>query len=581
MQTKRLLEEFPPVRIEAWEEAIFADLKGADYANKLIWQTPEGLAVKPYYRAEDIGGLQGLNASSESPARFGPRLNGDWRIREEIAAENPPAAIIAAQTAVVAGAEEIAFRKLVLHDASDLLLFFDGLPAIPLHFKEADKPLIQLLLDHAAGRPEGLTTSTGWYPMEDPDFAAAVLLAAPAGFVPFMIHGEDLDERGATAVHEVGFMLSAGIEFLREMRSREIETDRAACSVAFSFSIGASFFFQVAKLRAFRSLWAAVVRSFSGDGEKTQAKIYARTSRWNKTIYDPHVNILRAATETISAVVGGADSIWVAPFDECYKASDEVSRRLAMNTQLILKREAILGHVLDPGAGSYYLEAITDGLAREGWKLMQKVEAAGGYRKACADGLVDQAVGQSATRREKMVCSRRRVFTGTNQYANPEERVLDAIDRLGASDSRRGAEEYERLRLRTERHTIGTGKVPRVLLAEFGDGRMRAARSNFAANFFACAGFDIDARYLATAQEVEGCDADLIVLCSSDREYLAMANALAQRLKTLGHEIPLIVAGNPDSANELRGVGVADFIHTGSNPIELLTKWQRRLGIRG
>jgi len=333
-------------------------------------------------------------------------------------------------------------------------------------------------------------------------------------------------------------------------------------------------------LRAFRITWAQAVESFGGHREKAWARIHARTSRWNETIYDPHVNILRSTTEAMSAALGGADSITVAPFDECYKAPDDASRRLARNTQIILKREALLSRVADPGAGSYCLEAITDFIAREGWKSMQAIEVAGGYRKALADGLIAQALDKSLAAKEKAVASRRRIFTGTSQHANLSEKALERVDLSRLSGRRRGAWMYEELRLRTERHAAKTGKTPRVLLAEFGDAKMRAARSGFAANFFACAGFDIVAKQFSIADKIPDSDPDLIVLCSSDAEYLTLAIEVTARLKVLGRETPVIVAGSPESTPQLEAAGVADFVHVRSNPIEFLARWQRRLGIR-
>jgi methylmalonyl-CoA mutase len=348
----------------------------------------------------------------------------------------------------------------------------------------------------------------------------------------------------------------------------------------FSFAIGANYFFQIAKLRAFRMLWARAVESFGGSAQSAKARIHARTSRWDKTIYDPHVNALRATTEAMSAILGGADSVTVAPFDECYKTPDEASRRLARNTQIILKREALLAQVADPGAGSYCLEAITDFLARDGWKTMQKIEASGGYQKAAANGLLTKALEQSMAARQKAVVSRRRVFTGTNQFANASEKALDRLDPMSLGGVRRGAESYEQLRLRTERHTANGGKLPRVLLAEIGDVKMRGARSTFASNFFACAGFDLVTQRFETSDEIAACNADLIVLCSSDPEYLDVATSLVLKLKALDRATPVIVAGNPESAEQLRAAGVADFIHVRSNPIEVLTNWQQQMGIK-
>jgi methylmalonyl-CoA mutase len=270
----------------------------------------------------------------------------------------------------------------------------------------------------------------------------------------------------------------------------------------------------------------------------------------------------------------------VAPFDECYKAPDAASRRLARNTQILLKQEALLSRVADPGAGSYCLEVITDFIASGGWKLMQEIEAAGGYRRASADGMVARILEKSQAAREKAVISRRRVFTGTNQYANPSERALERVDMSRVSRPVRGTLSYEQLRLRTERHAAGSGKVPRVLLAEIGDAKMRAARSNFAASLFACAGFQVVTERFDSAEEIAAVSADLIVLCSSDPEYLASATELLSMLKALGRSTPILVAGNPETAKQLKDAGVADFVHIRSNPIELLTRWQHHFEIK-
>jgi methylmalonyl-CoA mutase len=211
---------------------------------------------------------------------------------------------------------------------------------------------------------------------------------------------------------------------------------------------------------------------------------------------------------------------------------------------------------------------------------MQGIEAAGGYQKAVKDGLIAQALEKSLAAREEAVSSRRRIFTGTNQHANISEKALDRIDVSRITESRRGAWMYEQLRLRTERYVAGGGKNPRVLLAEIGDAKMRAARSSFASNFFACAGFDLVARRFLSAERIAASDADLIVLCSSDAEYLALATEVIARLKALGRKTPVIIAGNPDSSEQLQAAGVADFVHLRSNPVEFLARWQQRLGIK-
>jgi methylmalonyl-CoA mutase len=581
MATENLLTEFSPVSTEQWEEVIARDLKGSDYAKRLVWRTDEGLAVKPYYRAEDTAGLQYLDAApGDFPYVRGARCTGDWRIREEIDAVDPEQANRAAQNAVAAGAEEIAFSDVAVNNASDLGMLLVNLQEVPVHFESATEPILRLLVERLSERQGLSPVSTGFDPLIDLDFAAEVLRSAPRALVPFAIHAGEFEEAGATAVEEVAFALAAGIDFLAGIEDRKIDVNRAAASVAFSFAIGANFFFQIAKLRAFRMLWARAVESFGGAHESAAARIHARTSRWNETVYDPHVNILRGTTEAMSAVLGGAESVSVAPFDECYKAPDAASRRLARNTQILLKQEALLSRVADPGAGSYCIEAFTDFIAREGWKQMQTIEGAGGYRKAQADGVIARALGETLAAKEKAVASRRRVFTGTNQFANASEKVLSGINLSRLTARRRATQSFEQLRLRTERHAAETGKTPRVLLAEFGDAKMRSARSSFATNFFACAGFELVTKRFSNADEIAASDVDLVVLCSSDPEYLSLSTEVIASLNALGRKTPMVVAGNPESAEQLRAAGVADFIHIRSNPIELLTTWQQRLGIK-
>jgi methylmalonyl-CoA mutase len=576
-----LLEEFPAVSTAEWESAIARDLKGADYEKRLIWRSEEGLAVKPYYRAEDLKDLAGMDAAPGAfPYRRGTRTTGDWQIREEIDAADVESANRAACAAVACGAEGITFSRLLVERADELDVLLTNLDEIPVHFEHADERLLRLLIDWLGKGRSAARVSTGCDATASVDFAATVIGDAPNGFVPFTIHGEEFKEAGATAVEEVGFTLAAGVDFVAAMQERGVEAERTAAALEFSYAMGSQIFFQIAKLRAFRMVWARVIESFGGTHSGARARIAARTSRWNKTVYDPHVNILRATTEAMAAVLGGADSVTVAPFDACYKQPDEASRRLARNTQLLLKHEAWMGRVADAGGGSYFIEALTDFLAREGWKRMQEIETRGGYRKAQAEGLIAQTLGRSMAARGKAVALRRRVLVGTNQFANPAERALDRVEAARMSETKRGAQAYEELRMRTERHAALTGVTPRVLLAEVGNVKMRTTRSNFAANFFACAGFETVTRRFKKAAEIAAAEGDLIVLCSANAEYAAITAELMAKLKELGRTTPVIVAGTPEDAEKLAAAGVADFVHMRSNPVESLTKWQERMGIK-
>jgi methylmalonyl-CoA mutase len=373
------------------------------------------------------------------------------------------------------------------------------------------------------------------------------------------IRGDLLHEAGAHAIQELGYTIAAGVERLDELTVND-SVDAAAAHIEFVFAVGPHFFIETAKLRAARLLWAQAVRAFGAtDPHVCRMRLHVRTPLRNKSAYDRYTNLLRVTTEALSAAVGGCDSLRIEPagFDE----------HLALNLQRILKEESHLDAVADPAGGSYYIEALTDSLAREGWKLFQQVEAEGGYKKAVASGSLDKALSAARVAREKAYSSRRRALVGVNNYPNLTEKQPETS--IGSAN--RIAEPYEKIRRRTTAHARATGRYPKVLLLKRGDVKMKGARSNFCLNFFGCAGFDI-----VESEEYEGTDADLIVLCSSDPEYLAFAREVCPKVTA-----PVLVAGNPkDQIEALQAAGVKGFVHVMSDAIQTLTEWQDKLGMR-
>jgi len=391
---EKLLAEFSPVSTAEWEAAIAKDLKGADYEKKLVWRTPEGLAVRPYYRAEDIAALDWIDAApGEFPYVRAARADGGWHIRETIEAADPAEANRAACAAVAAGAEEIAFGQAAIGNVSDLALLFAHLDEIPIHIANTDEPLLRLLIEFLDQHPRAATVSTSFDPLGNVEFAAEILASAPSNFVPFTIGGAARDEASANAVEEIGVALAAGADFLAAMDERNIKIDHTASALEFSFAIGTNYFVEIARLRAFRMLWARVVESFGGSLANARARIAAHTALRDEAAGDLDTNILRATTEAMAAIAGSADSISVAPFDARSRQPDEASRRLARNTQLLLKHEAHFARVADPGGGSYCLETMTGSIASAAWKAMQGIEAAGGYRKVHAVENRNQELG--------------------------------------------------------------------------------------------------------------------------------------------------------------------------------------------
>ena len=350
---------------------------------------------------------------------------------------------------------------------------------------------------------------------------------------------------------------------------------------------------ELAKFRAARWLWAEIVGAYGDQykGEAAKIHMHAVTSTWNKTIYDAHVNLLRTQTEAMSATLGGVDSLTVQPFDVTYQESDNFSERIARNQQLLLKEESHFDKVIDPAAGSYYLEHLTNAIAGEAWKLFLAVEEEGGFAAAAEAGSVQKAVNASNTKRHAAVAARKEIFLGTNQFPNFTETAsqkVHAEEKGGHSCGcgtptiealcfDRGASEFEALRLSTER----SGKEVKVFMLTIGNLAMRLARSQFSSNFFACAGYKIqDNLGFATVQE--GIDAGLaagasiIVLCSSDDEYAEFA---PEAYKYLAGRAEFVVAGAPACMEDLKAVGIENYINVKSNVLETLRQFNQKLGI--
>lgn len=467
-----LQDDFPPVSTAEWDAVVRRDLKGADYEKRLVWRTDEGLAVKPFYRREDLAGLE-------------------------------------AQTTAVPGAAP---------------------------FVRGDT------------RP--------WQALER------------TGFPDHAVRADRFHEAGGTAVQELGYALAEGVDRLSALIEGGRSVDEAARGVSFVFAVGSIYFLEIAKLRAARLLWAQAVSAFGpASPEAAAVQVHVRTARANTSRYDPYTNLLRATTEAMAAAIGGCDTLLVEPAG--------YDPHLAINVQRILQEESHLDAVADPAGGSYFVEALTDALARSAWALFQQVEAAGGFARALQSGQVSETIARSRAAREKAVSSRRRTLVGVNNYPDLREKSLSVETLPRGSDQGdlapvRLAEPFERMRERTLQHASRTGTVPSVLLLTRGDPKMRSARANFCLNFFGCAGFDV----VQSDDDSAGAP-DLIVLCSSDAEYPALAREVVPRVR-----VPVLVAGNPKEQEALTAAGVAGFVHLGSDAVQTLTEWQDRLGMQ-
>ena len=431
----------------------------------------------------------------------------------------------------------------------------EGLAIRPYYRKEA-----------LAGLGAQLRTAPGHYPFVR-GTGRSWEIAQDAKPGPKAIRADLLHEAGAHAIQELGYGIAAGVERLAELTAT-LPVDTIAPQIEFVFAVGPSYFIEIAKLRAARILWAQVATAFGAkDDGARHMRLHVRTPRRNKSAYDRYTNLLRVTTEALSAAIGGCDRLTVKPFG--------FDSHLALNVQRILKEESHIDAVADPAGGSYYIEALTDSLAREAGKLLQQVEAEGGYAEALASGSIGKALAETRAAREKAYSGRRRVLVGVNNYPNVTEKTpegeLPEAEAGSPLPQVRIAEPFEKIRRRTTEHAQATGRYPKVLLLKRGDVKMKGARSNFCLNFFGCAGFD-----MVEAEEYEGTDADLIILCSSDPEYVAFAQEVCSQVK-----VPVLVAGNPkEQMAALQAAGVQGFIHILSDAVQTLTEWQDKLGMR-
>ena len=616
---QNLFSEFAAVSTADWEAKIKQDLKGAEYNKKLIWKTIEGIKVKPYYRSEDIDNQPFTDILPEQfPFIRGNKNDNNWLIRQDIKVENMADANQKALRILNKGITALGFvfADVFPKNQAEFSRLMQGiqLDAVELFFDAGNKSLevLQMLSTEVKNQKLndlnirgsvnydflGKLSSSGKCVKQGDktglDIAVELVEFAKDNLPNFRvlhINGELFHNAGADAVQELTYSLSAGNEYLARLTERGISINELSLRMHFSFAVGTNYFMEIAKLRAARLLWSQIVQAYQPCCEyKSQMLIHTTTSRWNMTAYDPHINLLRGTTESMSGIIGGTDIHTVTPFDTAYKTSDEFSERMARNIQIILKEESYLDRINDPAAGSYYIESLTMSVAETAWQSFQAIEKKGGYIAAFTEGFIQEEIEKTAQKRLLLLATRRENLLGTNQFPNGEEKISKQVDFETAFPKQvtdneliakplksfRLAEEFEKLRLKTEQKDV----PPSVFMFTYGKLNMRKARAAFATNFFACGGFNTIDNFgfpkveagIAAAQKSH---AEIVVICSSDEEYPEIAPAI---YKALNQQATVVIAGYPkDSIEELQQLGIQHFIHVKSNVLEELKVFQRKL----
>ena len=610
---EKLFQEFPPISTNAWEDLIQKDLKGGDYDKKLVWKTREGFPVRPYYRKEDLDNIDYLKTNpGEFPYVRGVKADNNWAVRQDIIVNNVAKANALAQQLVTKGVDSLGFILKSNINESEFSQVLKGInleeTSINIIPNEITDKYVKMLLDFAVKNNFDLSKiqgsnefdSLGYmllngnsYCGKDDCKCGDSLIADYAKKMPkfklVTINGCHFTNAGGSAVHELGFALAMGAEYIRKFSKEGISIDKIASSLQFNFAAGSNYFMEIAKLRAAKLLWAKIIEANSPKNEDS-AKIYinTETSMWNKTVYDPYVNMLRSTTEAMSAVLGGTNSLNVHPFDTSFAEPTEFSMRIARNVQVILKEEAHLNKVVDPGAGSYYIENLTDSIIENAWALFLKVEDKGGFVEALKQGFIQNEIEKAAEIRKKNVATRRESILGTNQFPNFNEPLANMeLTNVYTPNTEaklfnpiklfRASEEFEKLRLKTDK----AAKRPLAFMLTIGNLNFRKARAQFSCNFFACAGFEVtDNNGFETIDEglkaARSQNAEIVVLCSSDDDYVNYAPELFEKKDK---EI-VVIAGNPACKSELEAKGINNFVHVRSNVLEELKNYQTLLGIK-
>lgn len=539
--------------VQDWEALAEKELKVSP--KTLIWETPEGIAVKPLYTKDDLDGIGHLDAlPGFDPFIRGPRATmyagRPWTVRQYAGfstAEESNAFYrknLAAGQKGLSVAFDLATHRgydsdhprvvgdvgkagVAIDSVEDMKILFDGIPlqdmSVSMTMNGAVIPILANFI--VAGEEQGVSRAelsgtiqndilkefmvrnTYIYPPEPSMRIIADIIEYTAKEMPrfnsISISGYHMQEAGATLVQELAFTLADGREYVRAALAKGLNVDEFAGRLSFFFAIGMNFFMEAAKLRAARLLWARIMKEFAPKkASSLMLRTHCQTSGVSLQEQDPYNNIVRTAYEALAAALGGTQSLHTNSFDEAIALPTEFSARIARNTQLILQHETGITKVVDPLAGSYYVESLTNELAEKAWALIEEVEAMGGMTQAVNKGLPKRLIEEAATRRQAAVDKGDEVIVGVNKYRLENEPPIDILEidntavrlaqikRLEETKRRRSAEKVaETLKALEEIARSGTGNLlaaaveaarARATVGEISDA-MRAVFGNHAA----------------------------------------------------------------------------------------------------
>ncbi|WP_411768078.1 methylmalonyl-CoA mutase subunit beta [Winogradskyella sp. A3E31] len=427
--SKPLFNEFQPVSSKAWKQKIQYDLKGADYNDTLIWQSREGVDVKPFYHSEDFETLPEVSNIEAT----------SWKVGQYIEVLDANKANVTARDAINRGAESIIFHvPSETVNIEELLQNIDPI-TIPIHLKcdFISEGLLNntFVISNGSAKSHdqiflhtdiiGNLAKTGnWFSNLKEDHSSFESIVKQTN--QLSIDMGLYQNAGATMVQQLAYGLAHANEYLNHLDAIIGSDTKQTLQVTFNVAVGSNYFFEIAKLKTLRQLWASLASEY---GVNEECQIIATPSKRNKTIYDYNTNMLRTTTECMSAILGGANTIHNLPYDVLYHKSNEFGERISRNQLLVLKHESYFDLVNNPSDGSYYIENLTQELAEKALDIFKTIETSGGFLSQLKEGTIQRKIKESAAKEQADFDAGKLTLLGTNKHPNPDDKMKNDLEK--------------------------------------------------------------------------------------------------------------------------------------------------------
>ena len=589
----KLFQDFTPVTKQQWIDKVTLDLKGEDF-NKLVWKNLNGLTFQPFYTIDDkVDFLAGTGENSQALINFRtiPVTNVEKANNEALLAIKEGMTGLVFDFKETVSLEQL-FKGIDLNTiAVSLVVESETQAVVDGFFEFAEKNLtskknLKGYLDLGI-----LTKYVTKGSLNSAALDAVVKFINKSSSYPnfkaLTISGTPFLDSGSNQVQEVAYTLNALVFVADGCLNRGVSEEVIFNNLAIQLGIASEFFIEIGKFRAFHSLLKLIAKKYRVT--EFNPLMTAKTSVWSKSVTDAHTNMLRATTETMSAILGNVDGVLIDPYDKEFKAPTDFSSRIAGNISTILREESYLGKVANPVDGAYYIEEITTKIAEKSLELFKEIEQYGGFYQAFENEVIQKQISEIRQEKIKLISQRRLPMVGVNKYPNLMETIASQLLSSGELNNpklltpRRASLEIEAVRKTTEKLVEETGKRPIVELTSYGNLTMRKARAAFSYDFLGVSGFEIwqEKSFESALKAAEGSansEADVVVICSSDPDYEESALAFVKAFRAQNTSKILLLAGNPVGiTDQLNQAGLDGYIHIKSDVIQTISNIQEKV----